>query len=169
MRVDRMEQMCYNMGMGKPYTLLETKADGTEVRLYENGDKRNQNGQLLEHNGKGNEIITPENSRYYRELRKQKILTAIENGLMRVTDAPNPSEAIAHIVTKRAEVAMLDNGRAGNDAAKIVLAAMDALPDRQTENVQVQRHEYSIDEDTMRVVEELVRMRRDGTNTAEKI
>src|SRR5688572_6584492 len=150
MRVDRLEQMCYNMGMGKPYTLLEVRDDGTEVRLYENGDKRNQNGQIIEGYTGKDTIITAENSRFYRDLRKQKILTAIENGLMRVTDAPNPSEAIAHIVTKRAEIAMTDNGRAGNDAAKIVLAAMDALPDKQAETIQTQRHEYSIDEDTMR-------------------
>lgn len=149
--------------MGKPYTLLETREDGTEVRLYENGDKRNQYGQIIDGVSGKDTIITVDNTAEYRRQRKINMLRAIESGLMRVTDAPNPAEAIAHIVSKRAEIAMKDDGRAGNDAAKIVLAAMDALPDKQTETVQTQRHEYTIDPDTMRVVEEMVRMRRDGT------
>lgn len=149
--------------MGKPYELLEILPDGTERRRYENGDIRNQNGSIIELGTRLQEhAITSATAYDYHKLRKQKMLAAIESGLMRVTEAPNPAEAVAHIVSKRAEVALKDDGRAGNDAAKIVLAAMDALPDKQTETVQTQRHEYAIDPDTMRIVEELVRMRRDG-------
>jgi hypothetical protein len=99
--------------------------------------------------------------------RKEKILRAVENGLMRVTGTDTQYEAISRIVEKRAQVAMDDSGRAGNDAAKIVLAAIDALPDRTVKQEQTVTHEYSIDPDTMRIVEQMVRARRDGIIDAE--
>jgi len=145
------------------YELLEILPDGREKRRYPNGDIRDNNGRLIQIPERVTDMtITDETSAHFRQLRQQKMLKAIENGLMRVTDAPNPSEAVAHIVSKRAEIAMTDNGRAGNDAAKIVLAAIDALPDRRHEQIQTQRHEYTIDKETMRIVEEMIRMRRDG-------
>lgn len=158
--MDRLEQTCYNTGMGKPYTLLEILPDGTERRQYENGDIRNQNGQLLELGTQlENHLITSDTARDYHQMRKAKMLAAIEAGVMRVTDAPNPAEAAGHIVAKRAEVALRDNGRAGNEAAKIVLAAMDALQDKRQETTHTERHEYTLDTETMDTIAKMIAVR----------
>jgi len=151
------------------YTEVEYK--GMVARRYPNGDIRNERGQVLklaDNSPLLNEhAITSENAHEKHLQRKEKILRAIETGVMRVTDAPNPYEAISRIVEKRAEVALNDSGRAGNDASKIVLMALDALQDRRQETTQVQRHEYSIDPETMRIVEAMAQARRDNTDVIE--
>lgn len=149
----------------KPYKLLKTDEDGREWREYENGDIRDQQGLLLVRPQRViDAAITPETSALYKQKRKEKILQAIEKGVMKVTDAPDEYEAISRIVQRRAVVAMSDDGRAGNDAAKIVLSALDALQDKQQETIQTQRHVYEIDPETMAIIEQMVQMRREKTN-----
>lgn len=151
--------------MGKPYTLLEVRPDGTEVRQYENGDIRDQNGRMIVPlHGQELGIITPENARLRHQQRKEKILNAIEQNIMKVTRTNVPAEAIAHIVGKRAEIAMTDNTRVGNEASRIVLQALDAYQDKQQETIQTQRHEYVIDDDTMRVIERMIAVKRDESD-----
>lgn len=149
------------------YTIIEH--NGQQARLYPNGDIRNERGQVLQlaQNRLAEHAITSENARDFHRMRKEKTLKAIEEGVMRVTDAPNPAEAIARIVSKRASIAMKDETRVGNDAAKIVLLAMDALQDKRQETTQTQVHEYRLDDDTMRIVEAMIQARRG--NTAENI
>lgn len=152
----------YNQGMGKPYTLLETREDGTEVRLYEDGSKRNQRGELLEYLDSGASIITPETARLLHAARKAKILAAIEAELTSVTRTSVPSEAIGKIVGKRAAIAMEDDSRAGNEAAKIVLSAVDAYQEKQPDDyAKVTRHEYAMDDETKALLHEMLRQRRD--------
>lgn len=147
-------------GQEKTYELLEVRDDGTEVRLYASGEKRNQRGQLIEA-APWNNIITPENAHEYNRRRKQKVLEAIEQKLVDVTKANAPADAIAHIVGKRAEIAMRDDTRTGNEAAKIVLAAVDAYQDKAApEKTNVTRHEYAIDDETKAILEEMLRARR---------
>lgn len=147
-------------GTQKKWELLEVLEDGTEVRLYESGEKRNQNGQLIEA-APWNKIITPEISREYQKRRKEKVLEAIEQKLVDVTKTHAPAEAIAHIVGKRAEIAMRDESRTGNEAAKIVLSAVDAYQDKAVqENTNVTRHEYTIDEETKALFQQLLEQRR---------
>ena len=148
--------------MGKPYTLLETREDGTEVRQYENGYIRNQNGQLLVL-PENAPVITSENAREYHKMRKAKILRAIEEKLVDVTKTNAPAEAIANIVGKRAEIAMTDDTRTGNEAAKIVLSAVDAYQSKDERHETVTRHEYTIDDETRAILTRMIRERRDGT------
>ena len=149
--------------MGKPYTLLEVRDDGTEVRQYENGDIRNQNGQVIAPIERLKEhAITSETAHEFHKMRKAKILRAIEAKLTDVTKTNAPADAIAEIVGKRASIAMTDDTRTGNEAAKIVLSAVDAYQDKDDKRETVTRHEYAIDDDTRALLERLVRERRDG-------
>lgn len=154
--------MCYNQNMGKPYTLLEVREDGTEVRQYEDGNIRNQRGQLLVL-PENAPVITSENARQYHQMRKDKILRAIESRIQDVTKTNAPAEAIAAIVGKRASIAMKDETRTGNEAAKIVLSAVDAYQDKRDGDHQTTtRHEYAIDDDTKALLHAMLRQRRDG-------
>jgi len=138
--------------------------NGRQARLYPNGDIRDDNGRVLQLGDDRLQVhaITSENARQYHQMRKEKILKAVESGVMRVTNAPDPYAAISRIVERRAEVAMSDNTRAGNDAARIVLQALDALQDKAQETTVTHVTEHKIDPDTMRVVESMLRARRDG-------
>lgn len=145
--------------MGKPYTLLKVE-DGVEHRQYENGDVRDQNGRLIVRPERIKDAeITQENALAMRQRRKDKMLEAVERGVMKATQADNPYEAVSHIISKRAKVAMTDEGRAGNDAAKLVLEALDAWQDKKNVKEEVQRHVYEIDPDTMALIEEMTRNR----------
>lgn len=146
----------------KPYELLGIDENtGDEIRLYDDGSKRNQKGHLLEYLGSGGELITQETARQYQQLRKQKILESIESTLKDVTKTNLPADAIAAIVGKRAKIAMTDDTRTGNEAAKIVLSAVDAYQDKVSSGtVNTQRHEYTIDDDTKRLLTAILHERR---------
>src|SRR5688500_4828148 len=153
--------------MGKPYTLLSIDENGNEVRLYEDGTKRNQLGHTLELPAAiSGHPITSENAHTFHKLRKQKTLEAIERKLVDVTKTNAPADAIAHIVGKRAEIAMRDETRTGNEAAKIVLQAVDAYQDKQTPQQQTTiRNEYAMDDETKELLHAILRERRDNRQT----
>ena len=144
---------------GKEYVVLE-QTETDEIRLYRDGSKRNKNGQLVEKPSWAVEI-TAETSRDYTKRRKERILEAIEQKLIDVTRTNVPAEAIAHIVGKRAEIAMTDEGKAGNDAARIVLQAVDAYQEKREQPLSsTTRHEYSIDAETRELLEQMLQERR---------
>lgn len=166
--IDKTKQMCYNTDMEETtietpkYTVIDHDAEGREIRLYADGSKRNWRGQLIE-NPPYAVRITADTSEQYNKRRKQKILEAIEARITDVTKMNHPAEAIAAIVGKRAAVAMSDDTRTGNDAAKIVLAAVDAYQDKAPEaRTNVLRHEYAIDEETQQLLHAMIRERRDN-------
>lgn len=169
--MDRIEQVCYNRDMtqntdNKPkYELLGyDEVTGNEIRLYQDGSKRNQNGRLIElpSDVYDNPVITSENARDYHRMRKQKILDAIEQSVMDVTRTKLPSQAIGAIVGRRAEIAMKDDSRVGNEAAKIVLQAIDAYQNRVIEDKTVTRNEITLDDNTRELLERLAQMKRDA-------
>lgn len=144
--------------MGKPYTLVEY--NGNTYRDYGDGILRNERGQLAV-KPENSPSITSDNAHIYLAQRKAKILQAIESKLTDITKTRLPSEAIAAIVGKRAEIAMNDDTRTGNEAAKIVLSAVDAYQNKQTDNnTTTQRHEYSIDAETQRLLHAILQERR---------
>lgn len=173
--VDRIEQTCYNIGMDystlsviqsfEKYDLLHVDDEGNEVRRYKDGTLRNQNGQALSKPNVFNEhLITSDTARTYHALRKAKILREIEAKLQDVTKTNAPASAIAAIVGKRAEIAMNDDTRTGNEAAKIVLSAVDAYQDKQTaDQTTTIRNEYALDDKTRELFERMTRERRDDT------
>jgi len=145
------------------YEIIGQDEEGREIRLYaSDGSIRNWRGQLIEQHPNA-KLITPDNNATFQKRRKQKILEAIEAKITDVTKMNHPAEAIAAIVGKRALVAMKDNTRTGNDAAKIVLAAVDAYQDKAETRTDVLRHEYAIDQQTRELLEQLARERRDNT------
>ena len=154
----------------KPYELLEVRPDGTEVRLYEDGTKRNQRGQALTlPKVIQDQQITSETAYIRHKQRKDKILRAIEQKVQDVTKTNAPAEAIAYIVGKRAKVAISDESKVGNDAAKIVLAALDAYQDkRPQEQTSTIRNEYIMDDETRALLHAMIQERRDtGTDTTD--
>lgn len=144
------------------YTVVGQDTEGREIRLYESdGSIRNWRGQLLAQHPKA-ELITADNSQAYNKRRKQKILEAIESRITDVTKMNHPAEAIAAIVGKRAQIALTDETRTGNDAAKIVLSAVDAYQDKAVEQTMVTRNEYVMDTATRELLERILESRREN-------
>ena len=74
--------------------------------------------------------------------------------------------AVFAVVGKRAEIAMRDETRTGNEAAKIVLQAVDAYQDKQTPQQQTTiRNEYAMDDETKELLHAILRERRDNRQT----
>jgi hypothetical protein len=144
------------------YELLGHDERG-EIRRYQDGTLRDQNGRartLVP--SMVAQQITAETAHTMHKLRKQKILDAIESKLKDVTKTKIPADAIAAIVGKRAQIAMTDDTRTGNEAAKIVLAAVDAYQDKATEQTMVTRNEYAMDADTRQLLESILESRREN-------
>lgn len=156
----------------KKYELLEVMEDGTEVRRYlKDNSLRDQNGYWLDvHPGGEGHQITKENVAQFHRRRKEKILEAIEAELTDLTKSRAPAEAIGKLVRKRAEIAMSDDGRTGNEAAKIVLQAVDAYQARlEKQAPQVQRHEYAIDSETLEMLKNFAAMKRGEVLNGEEV
>jgi hypothetical protein len=145
--------------MAKKYELIEIRDDGTEVRRYEDGTIRNQRGQMLVLPDSLPPLITSENAHEYHKMRKDKILRAIESRVMDITKTKIPADAIGAIVAKRAKIAMEDNTRIGNEAAKIVLQVIDAYQDK-VEKATVTRNEYAMDGDTLALLQSMMDARQ---------
>ena len=164
---DKLERLCYNWYMAK-YTLLKVE-NGIEYRQYENGAIRNQNGQIIQLPDDSplltEHAITSDNAHTYHQMRKDKILKAIENRVMDVTKTNIPAEAIGAIVGKRAEIAMKDDTRIGNEAAKIVLSAIDAYQDKAETRTDVRRQELVMDDNTRLLLERLIEAKRRDVST----
>ena len=143
------------------YEIIEFK--GQPARLYhKDGSIRDEKGHVLK---KPDYImkysITSELSKEYRSRRKELMLQAVEDGVIKATKAADPYAAMSRIIQRRAEVAMKDDGRAGNEAAKIVMEALDAYQDKKSENVNVQRNEYVIDEATQNMLLDIMSNRQE--------
>lgn len=156
--------MTNSTNVPKKYEIIGYNDNGDEIRLYADGSKRNSKGQLIElpRDVYHNPIITSENVHEYHKARKEKILQAIEQSVMDITKTKLPSEAIGAIVAKRAEIAMKDETRVGNEAAKIVLQAIDAYQNRVDTSTNVVRNELVIDDNTRAMIERLAQMKRDS-------
>lgn len=147
----------------RKYVLIGVdETTGDEIRQYENGVLRNQHGRILQlPEYLQSHQITTDNAHIRLQQRKQKILESIEKSVMDVTKTRLPSDAIGAIVGKRAEIAMTDETRVGNEAAKIVLQAMDAYQNRVVENnsTNVLRNELTIDDNTRALLERIAEMK----------
>lgn len=145
------------------YRVIGYTDDGMEIREYADGSKRNSKGQLIVHpsNVYDLPVITSDNAHDYHKARKAKILQSIEQSVMDVTKTRLPSDAIGAIVGKRAQIAMTDDSRVGNEAAKIVLQAIDAYQNRVDTSTNVLRNELVLDDNTRALLERLAQMKRD--------
>ena len=146
--------------MGKQYTEI-TLRDGRIARDYGDGIPRNERGHIIQKQENA-PVITHENARIYHAMRKAKILAAIESRVQDVTKTNAPADAIAAIVAKRATVAMNDDTRTGNEAAKIVLSALDAYQEkRSADEPTTIRNEYAMDADTLQLLRDMIQERRE--------
>lgn len=144
------------------YRVIGYTDDGMEVREYADGSKRDSKGRLLSLPERlESHLITSENAHDYHKARKAKILQSIEQSVMDVTKTRLPSDAIGAIVGKRAQIAMTDDSRVGNEAAKIVLQAIDAYQNRVDTSTNVLRNELVLDDNTRALLERLAQMKRD--------
>lgn len=147
------------------YELLGYDDMGNEIRLYQDGRKRNQKGQLLElPSDLESHQITSDNAHLRLQQRKQKILDAIEKSVMTVTRTNVPADAIGAIVAKRAEIAMTDDTRTGNEAARIVLQAIDAYQNRVTDSQQTVNNVYKMDAETLETLRRIASIRSSAQN-----
>lgn len=150
-------------GNAKEYEIIEFR--GQSARRYPDGCIRNEKGQLLVFppHLEGKNITSPERASELGRRRRERYLEAIEAGLKDAQPGlDTPEEAVRRIIAKRARVAMTDEGRSGNDAAKLVFEAADILAEKKQQVVQVQKHEYVMDEETRNVLETLIRMKREA-------
>jgi hypothetical protein len=106
------------------YEIIEY--EGQAARRYSSGEIRNNKGQIL---------YTP--THVARERLRIKAVRAMERaqeGLKLATQSESAEEGWMKVVRARVHVAMTDQGRAGNDAAKLVGQATGFLiPERKVE------------------------------------
>lgn len=159
--------MCYNWFMAQ-YEVIGTDENGREIRRYEDGSIRDNKGRMVVKLDSPAPLLNPELVRQYRQARKERILEAVEKGLTDVTRTRLPEEAISAIVKKRAKIALTDNGKAGNDAARIVLQVIDAYQNKGEETTHTTRHEYALDDETKALLETMLERRRRGTTDREE-
>lgn len=108
----------------QPYEIIEY--EGKEARKYPNGVIRSPKGYIV--------FMPPEIARGMERQRKVSGEERAREGIKLATQSESPEEAVMKIIRARALVAMTDNGRAGNDAAKLVLVASGFLtPERKVE------------------------------------
>lgn len=145
------------------YEIIGYDDNGEEIRRYPNGTLRNSKGRILQlPDYLQSHQITSDNAHLRLAQRKQKILDAIEKSVMSVTRTNVPADAIGMIVGKRAEIAMNDDTRTGNEAAKIVLSALDAYQEKQNVSTNVLRNEITLDDNTRALLERVAQLKYSG-------
>lgn len=107
--------------------------EGKPARKYPDGTIRNERGQVV--------TRTPESAKALADRRHQLAKDAIISGVKKATGEPTFYKAIEKLAAVRAEVAMKDKGRAGNDAYTKLLIQMDAYrPNQQVEVRNIQQN-----------------------------
>lgn len=128
--------------------------DGEELRDYGDGTLRRANGTIA--------YLPSEVSRDRILQRWNNGQAAAMNAMMKELNAETPEEAAELLLRKTVRVAMEDNTRVGNDAARLILRQSGFLQTN-VKTVQGQvthRNELVIDDQTRTMIERLARMKR---------
>jgi hypothetical protein len=112
--------MAEDTRLAKPFEVIEY--EGQEARRYPNGIIRSPKGYILH--------LPSDVARERERIRRAKGEERAQEGIMLATQSESPEEAVMKIVRARTHIAMNDKGRAGNDAAKLVLTAAGFLNER---------------------------------------
>lgn len=141
--------------------------DGTQGKQWKNGSITRLNGTIFKPSDNAVKIVTSEQAvemaEKRHEKRKETIEKAVTKAVKRVTKVRGAfasDDALGAILAKRAMVALTDEGRAGNDAAKLVFHVLEALPD-QKKGEQKVVHQHQLSDKTVELLKELARLRND--------
>ncbi len=137
-----------------------TLDDGRQARKYPDGSFRETNGQIIKPPTNAKQI-TSANAREMRirrqEVAKRKALEALRDG----TGEVNGLAGWKKILIKRVQVALENDQRPGNDATKLIGQAAGLLSTSREENQErTIRHEYTIDDDTLNLLESIVKLKQ---------
>lgn len=144
--------------------------DGTEGKKWENGSITNAKGHIVVPSKNAVKIVTSEQAKEMagkRHERRKEVVeqyvtkAVIEHGKVgkRKRGAFMSDDALGMIVAARVKVAMKDDGRAGNDAARFVFQVLDAMPSDKDKNTVVHQHELS--DKTVALLRELAKQSND--------
>lgn len=145
--------MAENDGTTQKFEIVEF--EGKQVRKYPDGSLRNDHGAIVK--------ISPERGRLMQQRRKITGLVEAGKAIQEATESETPEEGVRKILKKRVEVALTDNGRAGNDAAKLVLLASGHLTNERKVDVsgEVQHRAMpELDPETLEALMRIVERRR---------
>ena len=104
--------------------------EGKPARRYPSGVIRDELGHILH--------LPPEAARGMRQARKDIAKLVAGEAITEGTNSSTPEEGAKKILKARLEVAMTDKGRAGNDAARMILIAAGYYP--QDRKIEVEGH-----------------------------
>lgn len=138
----------------KKYEIVEH--EGQMVRKYPDGSLRKNNGAIVR--------ISAERSELMRRGRKIKGMIQAGKAIQEATDSETVEEGVKKILKARVEVAVNDRGRAGNDAAKLVLLASGHISnERKVDVTKEVKHTagFEMDEETMEILRKIVEHRRE--------
>lgn len=141
--------------------------DGTQGKKWENGSVTRMNGTLVYPADNAGKIVTSEQAREMAAKRHEARRETIEKYVqaeaakhVKATGAFSTDDALGVLAAARARVALNDEGRAGNDAAKLIFMLLEAMPDSK-KNEQRIVHQHQLSEKTVEVLKELARLRND--------
>lgn len=130
--------------------------EGRSVRKYPDGSLRNEHGSFI----RPSVTLSPEQAKAMVQARwnkaRQKALEAIKEE----TGVEDEWDGVKAILRKRVRVALTDDGRAGNDAAKMILQAADVMRDHRIKEVIV-NHGHELSPKAIEILKEIARLRND--------
>ena len=154
--------MSFNKGVEYPlkegFELIELP-DGSQGKRWGNGSVTRLDGTIVSPSENAVKIVTSEDGQAMVAKRHAKRRETIEKHVQKATGAFTTDDALGKLAAKRAKVAMKDEGRAGNDAAKFVFTILDAMPEKQKEQRIVHQHELS--ERSIALLKEMARYKND--------
>jgi hypothetical protein len=93
-----------------------------EVIVYEGEEARRYPNGVIRHPKTGNIMyLPPEVGRAMHQQRRDQGRIIAGEAIKKATNSETAEEGVAKVIAKRTEIALTDNGRAGNDAARWVV------------------------------------------------
>ncbi len=141
--------------MAKKYEIVVV--NGKELRKYPDGSLRDTHGAIKK--------MSPERARRMQQGRAVKGMILAGEAIQEETGSESVDEGVKKVIRKRIQVAMTDNGRAGNDSARWFLEMAKYFNADKKLDVAVQHKvpPIQIDEETKELLQNLLQERRDGT------
>ena len=132
--------------------------EGKSVRKYPDGSLRDEEGLFIRPSS--SLAITSERAKELATIRWAKARQSAIDAIKQETGVENEWDGVKAILRKRVQVALTDSGRAGNDAAKMVLQAADVLRDHRIKEVIV-NHGYEVSPRMIELLKEVARLKND--------
>jgi hypothetical protein len=124
--------------MGENRQTLQSDTVGYEIIEWEGKPARKYPSGLIKDERGHNLFLPPEIARAMQQARKDIARLVAGEAIAEGTNSTTPEEGAKKILSARLEVALHDKGRAGNDAARMLLIAAGYYP--QDRKVEVEGH-----------------------------